>query len=43
MKVPAGPNSASDREVADRVADIYIGIFSQPIYGEARADHSFMY
>ena len=36
MKVPADPSSASDREVVERVADIYIGVLSQPIYGRGR-------
>ncbi|KAK7683403.1 hypothetical protein QCA50_013666 [Cerrena zonata] len=30
--IPFDFNSASDREVVERRADIYIGIFSQPIY-----------
>ncbi|KAK7687310.1 hypothetical protein QCA50_009815 [Cerrena zonata] len=30
--IPFDSNSASDREVVERRADIYIGIFSQPIY-----------
>ncbi|KAK7687319.1 hypothetical protein QCA50_009825 [Cerrena zonata] len=30
--LPFDPDSESDREVADRVADFYLGLFSQPIH-----------
>lgn len=33
IKVPFDPNSESDQEVVERVADLGVGIFSQPIYG----------
>ncbi|KIJ57308.1 glycoside hydrolase family 1 protein [Sphaerobolus stellatus SS14] len=31
--VPFNPNNPEDREAVERQADMYIGIFSQPIYG----------
>ncbi|GJJ11077.1 hypothetical protein Clacol_005308 [Clathrus columnatus] len=31
--VPFDPNSLSDNELVERHSDLYIGIFSQPIYG----------
>ena len=33
LKVPFDPHNAADREVVERVADIQIGLLSQPIYG----------
>jgi len=32
--IPFDPSSAEDRETVERRSDLYIGIFSQPIYGD---------